>query len=89
MTLSPALMSQCIRIVAASLGDMICAPLSRDSISSSTPGLKTLYSRPTMVTLSPSLRDWNLEPSMAPRDWTFIIPKETLSQIFFPEASSR
>ena len=74
MTLSPHFTSQCRRIVAASLAEMIWAPLSRDSISSRTPGRNTVYSLPTTVSLSPSSRSLNLLPSMAPSDCALTIP---------------
>ena len=59
---------------AASLAEMIWAPLSRDSMSSVTPGRNTVYCLPTIVSPSPSSRSLNLEPSMAPSDWTFTMP---------------
>ena len=88
-TRSPDFTSQCMRIVAASLGEMIWAPLSSEPMRSIAPGRKTVYSRPTRVTRSPSSRPFSLDPSMAPRPWTFSMPNETLSQCLFPSASSR
>ena len=88
-TLSPAFTSQCIRIVAASLGEMICAPLSREPTRSRTVGRNTVYSRPATDTGDPSSRPRSFDPSTAPRPLTLSIPNPTVSQYLLPSASCR
>ncbi|OPX65777.1 MAG: hypothetical protein A4E29_00007 [Methanomassiliicoccales archaeon PtaB.Bin134] len=72
-TTSPAFSPKRNTTVAASLGVMICGPLSSDSMSCTTVALKAWKSFPASLTSEPSLLPTILLPSTTPRPCTFIM----------------